>query len=56
MNRMNATYIRLAEWHRGQTMTEYALIVSAIAVAVLVGYQSMGTDLRTMLAALDSQL
>jgi Flp pilus assembly pilin Flp len=56
MDRINAIYVRATEWRRGQTMTEYALIVSAIAVALLAGYKSMGTDLRTLLTSVDSQL
>ena len=40
----------------GQTMTEYALILSAVAVVVFIGYQTMGTDINNLLTNVDSQL
>lgn len=39
-------FVRLRESMRGQTMAEYAFIVSAIAVVVFVSYQVMGQDLN----------
>jgi len=44
------------EWSRGQTMTEYALILSAVAVVVYIGYQTMGGDITSLLSTLDSNL
>jgi Flp pilus assembly pilin Flp len=44
------------EWHNGQTMTEYALILSAVAVVVYIGYQTMGGDITSLLTALDGNL
>jgi Flp pilus assembly pilin Flp len=41
---------------RGQTMTEYVLIVSAIAVAVLAAYQKMGTTLTGLVASISGSL
>jgi Flp pilus assembly pilin Flp len=42
-------YVRLREFHKkltkGQTMTEYALILAAVAVVVFVTYQVMGQDI-----------
>jgi Flp pilus assembly pilin Flp len=53
-------YVRANEFHKGlskgQTMTEYALILSAVAVVVFVGYQTMGTDITTLLSSIDSKL
>ncbi|MHB8381874.1 MAG: Flp family type IVb pilin [Candidatus Binataceae bacterium] len=49
-------YVKAREASRGQTMTEYALILSAVAVVVFVGYQTMGTHITTMLTGLDAQL
>jgi len=43
-------------WLRGQTMTEYALILSAVAVVVYIGYQTMGGDIGTLLTAVDGNL
>jgi Flp pilus assembly pilin Flp len=49
-------YVKANEWHKGQTMTEYALILSAVAVVVFVAYQTMGTDITALLTAIDGQL
>jgi Flp pilus assembly pilin Flp len=35
---------------KGQTMTEYVLVVSAVAVAVYAGYQQAGLILKGMVA------
>ncbi|MGH7864062.1 MAG: hypothetical protein ACREQB_03670, partial [Candidatus Binataceae bacterium] len=40
-------YLRKAT--KGQTMTEYALILAAIAVAAFVTYQSLGTEITNLL-------
>jgi Flp pilus assembly pilin Flp len=40
----------------GQTMTEYALILAAVAVVVFVGYQTMGTDIQGLLNSVDANL
>ncbi len=56
MNRFGKWYVKVQEWQRGQTMTEYALILSAVAVVVFIGYQAMGTDIQTLLNAIDAQL
>jgi Flp pilus assembly pilin Flp len=43
-------YVQAREFHRnltkGQTMTEYAMIVAVIAVAVFVTYQVMGQNIN----------
>ena len=39
---------------RAQTMTEYALILGAVAIAVYLTYQVMGQDIGSMVSALDS--
>ena len=53
-------YVRLNELRRrvskGQTMTEYALIMAAIAVAVYVTYQAMGTDINTLVGKVNTDL
>jgi Flp pilus assembly pilin Flp len=49
-------YVKVSEAKRGQTMTEYALILSAVAVVVFVGYQAMGTNIQKLLNSVDSQL
>ena len=49
MDCLTKIYIRAREFHRkrtkGQTMTEYALILAAVAIVVFVTYQVMGQDL-----------
>ena len=56
MDLLNRLFVRAREWHKGQTMTEYALILSAVAVVVFVGYETMGTDISSLLGTIDSQL
>ena len=53
-------YVRLRELHKalskGQTMTEYALILAAIAVVVFVTYQVMGNDIGSLVNTVDTDL
>ena len=55
-NFLTKMYVKAREVSRGQTMTEYALILSAVAVVVFVGYQTMGTDIRSLLTSVDGKL
>jgi len=48
MNFLASAYARMTE-RKGQAMTEYALILSAIAVVAFVTYQSMGTAITALL-------
>jgi Flp pilus assembly pilin Flp len=46
-----------AKWlDRGQTMTEYALILAAIAIVVYVTYQTLGTDIGVLVNKVDNVL
>ena len=56
MEWLNRKFIIAREWKAGQTMTEYALILSAVAVVVYLGYQTMGGDISSMLTTVDTQL
>jgi Flp pilus assembly pilin Flp len=56
MDQIRGIFIRLHEYQRGQTMTEYALILSAVAVVVFVGYQTMGSTIGTLLTSVDGYL
>jgi Flp pilus assembly pilin Flp len=56
MDFINRLYVKATEWRKGQTMTEYALILSAVAVVVFIGYQTMGTDIKGLLNSIDNQL
>lgn len=41
-------YVQARENLRGQTMTEYALILAAVAVAAFVAYKTLGTNITTL--------
>ncbi len=56
MNWMTSMYVKAREWHKGQTMTEYALILSAVAVVVFLAYQTLGNSITTLLSNVDSKL
>jgi Flp pilus assembly pilin Flp len=49
-------YVKSDQFARGQTMAEYALIVSAVAVVVYAGYQLTGTTISTLLSTVDGNL
>lgn len=44
------------EWAKGQTMTEYALILAAVAIVVYVTYQILGQDINAMMQSIDTEL
>lgn len=52
--------VRVREWHKqlskGQTMTEYALIMAAVAVVVFVTYQTMGNDIGSLVSGINTDL
>ena len=56
MDFLTKLVVKAREYQRGQTMTEYALILSAVAVVVFAGYQIMGTTITSLLSSVDSQL
>jgi Flp pilus assembly pilin Flp len=56
MDFLRHLYIRIRESAHGQTMTEYALILTAIAVVVYAGYQSLGTQINASVVAVDNLL
>ena len=60
MRKINEIVIRVREWHKGllkgQTMTEYALIMAAVAVVVFVTYQTMGQDIGSLVNNLNTDL
>jgi Flp pilus assembly pilin Flp len=53
MQLLSKLYVRMREVHKklskGQTMTEYALILAAVAIVVFVTYQVMGQDIIHMI-------
>ncbi len=56
MDILRKMYVKANEFGRGQTMTEYALILAAVAVVVYAGYQTMGTTINTLLTTVDGKL
>jgi len=56
MDTITRMFVKVREYQHGQTMTEYALILAAVAVVVFVGYQSMGTTIKSVLNSVDNQL
>jgi Flp pilus assembly pilin Flp len=56
MKWLTRSFLSAREWSKGQTMTEYALILSAVAVVVYIGYQTMGGDITSLLNSVDGNL
>ena len=60
MSFLATLYVKVREFHkglsRGQTMTEYALILAAVAVVVFVTYEVMGQDISALVNFVDSDL
>ncbi len=56
MDLLRKTFVKVNEYQRAQTMTEYALILSAVAVVVFLAYQTMGTSITNLLGGVDAQL
>jgi Flp pilus assembly pilin Flp len=47
---------RITRLAKGQTMTEYALILAAIAIVVFITYEVMGQDIGTLVTNIDNAL
>lgn len=56
MNRLIGMYVKVRELRMGQTMTEYALILAAIAVAVFASYELLGNDIKNLVNTVGSSL
>jgi Flp pilus assembly pilin Flp len=56
MDKIYGLIVKVREYQRGQTMAEYALILSAVAVVVFIGYEVMGTTITTLLSTVDTKL
>jgi len=60
MSKFATTYLKLRERARalskGQTMTEYALILAAVAIVVFVTYQTMGNDIGSLVNGVNTDL
>jgi len=49
-------WVRFQGYRRAQTMTEYALILAAVAIVVFITYQVMGQDIGKLVNKVDSDL
>ncbi|MBI3758306.1 MAG: Flp family type IVb pilin [Deltaproteobacteria bacterium] len=47
---------RVSRKAKGQTMTEYALILAAVAIVVFITYEVMGQDIGRLVSNVDSAL
>jgi len=56
MDFITKMFVKAQNWQKGQTMTEYALILSAVAVVVYAGYKTMGTSITGLLTSVDGNL
>lgn len=64
MNELARCYVSVGERVRkkssgmveGQTMTEYALILAAVAIVAYITYQVMGQDIGSMVTTVDNAL
>ena len=60
MEKITRVYLKARELgkrlSKGQTMTEYALILAAIAIVVFITYEVMGQDIGKLVNNVDSAL
>jgi Flp pilus assembly pilin Flp len=56
MDKITGLFVKVREYQRGQTMTEYALILAAIAVVCIVGYNLIGQNVSGVLSSVNAQL
>jgi len=54
--RLSSFVSRLRQGATGQTMTEYALILAAVAIVVFVAYQTMGQNIGSLMNKVDALL
>jgi len=56
MNAVRHLYSRIRKSGGGQTMAEYALILLAILIVVIAGYQAMGTTLKASVENINGEM
>jgi Flp pilus assembly pilin Flp len=60
MEAVTKVWVKVREWQKGlskgQTMTEYALIMAAVAVVVFITYQTMGQDIGSLVNKVNTDL
>ena len=55
MNSASRIFVRLRESLRGQTMTEYAFVLAAVAIAVFATYEIFGQDVSSLVRTVNAQ-
>ena len=56
MDQIRKLCVKANESAHGQTMTEYALIVAAILLVIIAGYETTGTTISTLVSTVDGQM
>jgi Flp pilus assembly pilin Flp len=56
MKIVSRLFVQASEWRRGQTMTEYALILAAVAVVVFATYETLGQDINSLVNSVGALL
>ena len=56
MESLTRLFVRLTENKRGQTMTEYVLIIAAVAVAGYTAYVSLEGGINTLISGVTNTL
>ncbi len=60
MEALTKAWLKVREWQKGlskgQTMTEYALIMAAVAVVVFITYETMGQDIGSLVNSVNTDL
>jgi Flp pilus assembly pilin Flp len=56
MNILFTLWVMVKGFRRGQTMTEYALIMAAVAIVVFATYQVMGNDIGSLVNKVNTDL
>ena len=56
MDLIRKLWVMAKERTTAQTMTEYALIVAAILLVIIAGYETTGTTISTLVNNVDGQM
>ena len=56
MDFLTRFFIKVTNARKGQTMTEYALILAAVAIVVFAVYEVMGQNITTLVNKVDNAL
>ena len=56
MDLLRKLYVKADGVARGQTLAEYVMIVSAVAVVVYAGYQTTGATVSALVRTVNSQM